>query len=81
MSGVELQSIEQKLDVLIRLNAYLATKGMKVAEAAPILNGLGISSAEIALVLGSTPNAVNVRISESKANKKNTKVKNNGKER
>lgn len=76
MSGKELQSIEQKLDLLIRLNAYLATKGMKVADAAPILHGLGMSSSEIAMVLGSTPNAVNARISEAKANKKNVKIKN-----
>lgn len=80
MSGGELHSIEQKLDVLIRLSAYLATKGMKVAEAAPILNGLGMSSGEIALVLGSTPNAVKVRISKSKASKKNGKIQNNNRE-
>ena len=71
------KSLEQKLDTLIRLNAYIATKGMKVADAAPILNELGMSAAEIALILGSTPNAVNVRISEARAEKKKGKAKNN----
>ncbi|MFN8385383.1 MAG: hypothetical protein U0X92_03065 [Anaerolineales bacterium] len=67
--------LHQKLDTLIRLNAYIAVKGMKIAEAAPLLNELGISPVEIALILGSTPNAVNVRISEAKAAKKNSKAK------
>jgi hypothetical protein len=48
MSDINLESLEQKLDVLIRLNAYIATRDMTVAEAAPLLNGLGMSPAEIA---------------------------------
>jgi predicted transcriptional regulator len=77
MADSDAKSFEQKLDILIRLNAYMATKGMKVADAAPILNELGMSASEIALILGSTPNAVNVRISEARAEKKKGKVKNN----
>jgi predicted transcriptional regulator len=77
MADIDSKSLEQKLDTLIRLNAYIATKGMKVAEAAPILNELGMSAAEIALILGSTPNAVNVRLSEARAGKKKAKAKNN----
>jgi DNA-directed RNA polymerase specialized sigma24 family protein len=77
MADSDAKSLEQKLDMLIRLNAYMATKDMKVADAAPILNELGMSASEIALILGSTPNAVNVRISEARAEKKKGKVKNN----
>jgi hypothetical protein len=80
MDDSDTKSLEQKLDLLIRLNAYIATKGMKVADAASILNGLGMSASEIALILGSTPNAVNVRISEARAEKKKSKAKNNEKE-
>ncbi len=75
MSDVDLSLLEQKLDILIRLNAYIATKGMKVADAAPILNDLGMCTTEIALVLGSTPNAVKVRVSEARAEKKKNKTK------
>lgn len=67
--------LHQKLDIIIRLNAYIAVKGMKITEAAPLLNELGISPVEIALILSSTPNTVNVRISEAKAAKKNAKAK------
>lgn len=70
MSDVDLKSLEQKLDVLIRLSAYVATKEMTIAEAAPLLHRLGMSPAEIAPILGSTPNAVNTRISEAKNGKK-----------
>lgn len=75
MSADNFVLLHQRLDVLIRINAYIAIKGMKVAEAAPLLNELGISPAEIALIVGSTPNAVNVRISEAKAAKKSRKAK------
>lgn len=64
------KSLEEKMDILIKLNAYIATKGMKVAEAAPILNSLGLASSDIATILGSTVNAVNARLSEARKNKK-----------
>jgi predicted transcriptional regulator len=77
MADIDSKLLEKKLDTLIRLNAYIATRGMSVAEAAPILSEMGMSSNEIALVLGSTPNSVMVRISEAKAEKKKGKAKNN----
>lgn len=75
MDEKSLKSLEHKLDILINLNALLVTKGMKVAEAAPILNSIGLAPSEIATILGSTVNAVNVRLSEARADKKSKKPK------
>ncbi len=75
MDEKSLKSLEHKLDVLINLNSLLVTKGMKVTEAAPLLNSIGLTPSEIATILGSTTNAVNVRISEAKTDKKSKNAK------
>ena len=67
-----LKSIERKLDVLIDLTAYLATREMTVTDGAPLLNRLGMTPAEIAPILKSTASAVKTRIKEAKK-KTNTK--------
>ncbi len=71
MDEKTLKSIEQKLDLLIRLNAVSISKGMTVSEGAPLLKELGLSIKDIAVVLRSTENAVKVRASQAKASKKN----------
>ena len=75
MDEKSLKLLEHKLDVLINLNALLVTKDMKVTEAAPLLNNIGLAPSDIATILGSTVNAVNVRISGAKAGKKSNKAK------
>lgn len=62
-------SLDRKLSMLIHLTAYQMVVGKTVAEAAPILKRLGLTSAEIAQIFDSTPNAVNVRLSEGKKKK------------
>ncbi len=60
----------EKLNVLIRIDASILTKGMKISEAAPLLYQFGLTQVEIASILGSTTSAVNTRIAEAKAGKK-----------
>lgn len=73
MDEKTLKSIERKLDLLIRLNAVAISKGMTVSEGAPLLKELGLSVKDIAIVLRSTENTVNVKASQAKASKKNVK--------
>jgi len=61
-----LVSIDRKLTVLIQLNAYQVTQGMRLAEAAPILKRLGLSNSEIAMVFDSPANVVRARLTERK---------------
>jgi hypothetical protein len=62
----DLKSIDRKLGVLISLIAYQIAEGKTVAEGAPVLKRLGLSSSEIADVFDSTAKAVSVRIAEAK---------------
>lgn len=72
-SEFDFSSIDDKLAILLNLNAYLIAKGMTIAQGAPILKRLGLSASEIAAVFDSTAAAVNVRLSEAKKKGKGTK--------
>jgi hypothetical protein len=65
----KLTSIQEKLDQLIFLVACQVTQGQSVAQAAPVLKRLGLNNSQIATVLGSTPNAISVRLAEAKGKK------------
>lgn len=66
MSEEILLRIEKKIDVLISLLASQIITSETNTVAAPKLNQLGMSAAEIATVLNSTPGAVRKYISDAK---------------
>lgn len=56
----------QRIQTLNNLLAYLVCKDMTITDAAPLLDRLGMEPKEIANIMNSTVNTINVRISESK---------------
>ncbi len=72
MNDKKLTAIEEKLDTLVKLVGFRIAKdmGLNVSDVAPVFKRLGLSNEDIASILGSTPNAVSVRISEAKREKK-----------
>lgn len=64
MEEKQFKTISAKLDTLIRIVALTGTKGLTSTESIKLLNQAGISPKEIAEILGTTANAVNVRLSE-----------------
>jgi len=70
----ELANIERKLDMLIRLVAMsLASDNHSMQEKAVRLQRAGLPPREIAVLCGSTPNAVRVALSTAKHAKKGRK--------
>jgi hypothetical protein len=66
----QLEEINRKLGVLLRLLAYQTVENMTLSEGAPLLRRLGLNSGEIAEIYESTPNTVSVRLAEAKKKKK-----------
>jgi DNA-binding CsgD family transcriptional regulator len=67
----ELKAIESKLDTLIRLLALRVAEDKKsVKEKALVLRLAGIGPSEIAKLCGTTPNTINVALSQAKMNRK-----------
>jgi len=52
--------LEQRMDILIRLNAIQLIKGKKQADQIRLLTLAGIGPKEISEIIGTTPNTVNV---------------------
>jgi CRP-like cAMP-binding protein len=57
-------SILTKLDYLLRIHVLGVTKGMKQNEQIALLNRVGLPPKDIADLLGTTGNAVSVRLAE-----------------
>lgn len=70
MSEELLKSIDKKLTVMSRLLALNAVKSKPLNEQMELLNNAGMSVAEIASMLGRTPNNVRVQLHLKKKSKK-----------
>jgi DNA-binding NarL/FixJ family response regulator len=62
-----LQSIEGKLDQMLRLSALQLTSNMKQVQAIQTLSAAGFERKLIADLLGTTPNTVSVTLAKAKA--------------
>jgi hypothetical protein len=62
-----LQSIEGKLDQMLRLAALQLTSNMKQVQAIQTLSAAGFERKLIADLLGTTPNTVSVTLAKAKA--------------
>lgn len=62
--------VEAKLDVIIRLLAAPMVQGKSMKESVQTLAGLGLTTAEIASVCNTSPDAVRARRSEAKRGRK-----------
>jgi hypothetical protein len=69
-SEQQINELNRKLDLVIHLLAYQLVSGKTLSNGAPILRRLGLTAAEIAAVFDTTPNTVNVRLTESKKAKR-----------
>lgn len=61
-----LASLDRRLAILVKMEAYRLVKDMTIAEGAPILKRLGMTPAESADVFQTTAATVRVRLSEAK---------------
>jgi DNA-directed RNA polymerase specialized sigma24 family protein len=68
-AGARSESGAPQLDRLIRLLALLVVKGEPQAEKIQHLSGAGFANTEIAILLGLTPNAVNVALHRLRSKK------------
>jgi hypothetical protein len=64
MEEKQLKAIIDKLDILIKIVALSSTKGLTSTEKISLLNQAGIAPKDIAEIIGTTQNVVNVRLSE-----------------
>jgi hypothetical protein len=64
MDPNELKPVIEKLDKLIRIIAITSTRGLTSTEKISILSQAGLGPKEIADIIGTTQNVVNVRLSE-----------------
>lgn len=62
MSEETLQQIDAKMSTLIRLIALDIVKGRSFMEQIELLSNAGLTPAEIAIVLGKTPNNIRVQL-------------------
>jgi DNA-directed RNA polymerase specialized sigma24 family protein len=60
----QFNEITERLDKLIRIVALLGTKDLTSTEKIYLLNQAGLAPKEIAEIVGTTQNVVNVRLSE-----------------
>jgi predicted transcriptional regulator len=69
MSSSQFDKLMEKLDTLIRLSALSAVQGKSIAESVLALADIGFGNAEIARILGITPNYVSKIKYENKKGK------------
>jgi DNA-directed RNA polymerase specialized sigma24 family protein len=60
----QFKEITERLDKLIRIVALSSTKGLTSTESISVLHQAGFAPKDIADILGTTSNVVNVRLSE-----------------
>ena len=64
MEDIQLKEITDRLDKMIRIIALSSTQGLTLTERILLLHKAGFAPREIAQILSTTPNVVNVRLSE-----------------
>jgi DNA-directed RNA polymerase specialized sigma24 family protein len=64
MEGKQFDQLMQKLDALIRIVALSSMRDLTSIEKIALLNQAGFGPKEIAEIIGTTQNVVNVRLSE-----------------
>jgi DNA-directed RNA polymerase specialized sigma24 family protein len=64
MEDRQFEEITERLDKLIRIVALSSTKGLTLTEKILLLHQAGFAPKEIADILATTSNVVNVRLSE-----------------
>jgi len=64
MEDKQVHEITERLDKLIRVVALSSTHGLTLTERISLLHQAGFRPKEIAEILGTTQNVVNVRLSE-----------------
>lgn len=64
MEDTQFEEIRDRLDKLIRIVALSSTKGLTSTESIFMLHQAGFAPKEIADIIGTTSNVVNVRLSE-----------------
>jgi DNA-binding CsgD family transcriptional regulator len=64
MEDKQFREIMDKLDKLTRVVALSTTQGLTSTEKIQMLHRAGFAPSEIADIIGTTPNVVNVRLSE-----------------
>jgi DNA-binding NarL/FixJ family response regulator len=69
-----LPEIDKKLSLIIKLLGQLVIAETSQTEAIVKLNRLGLDRNSIAEIMGTSPQAVSVRISEAKRKKKSKKI-------
>jgi hypothetical protein len=69
-----LQSIETKLDQMLRLAALQLTSNMKQVQAIQTLSAAGFERRLIADLLGTTPGTVSVTLAKAKAKQKTREI-------
>ena len=69
MDEVQYQELGAKLDTIIRLLAAPLIKDRPIAESAPILSGMGIDNAQIALICKTSGNVVRTALLRAKRRK------------
>jgi DNA-directed RNA polymerase specialized sigma24 family protein len=73
MEDKQLKEITQRLDKLARIIALTNTQDLTMTERIHLLNNVGFSPTEIANILGTSANVVNVRLSEMRKKKRENK--------
>ena len=64
MNDTQFEEIKTRLDKLIRIVALSSTKGLTSTDSIFMLHQAGFAPKEIADIIGTTSNVVNVRLSE-----------------
>ena len=81
MSENILRKVDSKLSTLIRLISLDIVRGRPLGEQIELLNNAGLAPAEIAVILGQTPNNIRVQlhqIRKKRESKAATEEKTNG---
>ena len=70
-----IEEMNRKLGILIKLFSYQVVGGMTLSEGAPLLRRIGLSQSEIADIYGSTAKSISVRLAEAKKKTKRRNLK------
>lgn len=70
MDTAQFQTMEAKLDAIIRLLAAPLTQGQPIAESAPLLSQLGLDNTSIAAICNTKTNVVRTAVLRSKTSAK-----------
>lgn len=65
MDDRQFQSLEAKVDAIIRLLAAPLIQGKPIAESAPLLSQLGLDTNQITAICNTTPNVIRTALSRA----------------